>query len=171
MSCGSSAATVSSRGKRRCAYRPLPSTPSCSSWRRSSSSTSSSLSSASCSVSASRSRCARKRTWADVRRLYLRRMLWLFLFGVAHAVLIFYGDILIYTRAGPAPHMDGFHEAIERSWMGLAFALLVPVVLRTLLSGLPLLTEGRSIPPRCSRRGGAPQQRSTSPSPTVPTPT
>lgn len=80
---------------------------------------------------------------ADVRRLYVRRMLWLFLFGVAHAVLIFYGDILhLYAVLGLL--LIGWVSRRERTivvW-GLAFALLVPVALRTLLWGLPFLTAG-----------------------------
>ena len=80
---------------------------------------------------------------ADVRRLYLRRMLWLFLFGVAHAVLIFYGDILhLYAVLGLL--LIGWVSRSDRTivGLGLAFALLAPVVLRMLLSGLPLLTGG-----------------------------
>jgi len=80
---------------------------------------------------------------ADVRRLYVRRMLWLFLFGVAHAVLIFYGDILhLYAVLGLL--LIGWVSRRHRTivlW-GLAFALLIPVALRTLLWGLPFLTAG-----------------------------
>ena len=80
---------------------------------------------------------------ADVRRLYVRRMLWLFLFGVAHAVLIFYGDILhLYAVLGLL--LIGWVSRSDRTIVGwgLAFALLVPVALRTLLWGLPFLTGG-----------------------------
>lgn len=80
---------------------------------------------------------------ADVRRLYIRRMMWLFLFGVAHAVLIFYGDILhLYALLGLL--LMGWISRSDRTIVGwgLAFALLAPITLRTFLWGLPLLTAG-----------------------------
>ena len=80
---------------------------------------------------------------ADVRRVYVRRMLWLFLFGVAHAVLIFYGDILhLYAVLGLL--LIGWVSRGDRTIVGwgLAFALLVPVALRTLLVGTSLPHRG-----------------------------
>ncbi len=78
-----------------------------------------------------------------VRRLYVRRMLWLFLFGVAHALLIWYGDILhLYAVLGLL--LIGWVSRSDRALVGwgLAFALVVPVAVRTLLWGLPLITGG-----------------------------
>jgi uncharacterized protein len=78
-----------------------------------------------------------------VRRLYVRRMLWLLLFGVAHALLIWFGDILhLYAVLGLL--LMGWVARSDRTLIGwgLAFAILVPVAVRAVLLGLPNLTAG-----------------------------
>lgn len=78
-----------------------------------------------------------------VARLYVRRMLWLFLFGAAHAILIYYGDILhLYAVLGLL--LIAWVSRSDRTialW-GLGFALLVPIAVKALLLGLPVLTGG-----------------------------
>jgi uncharacterized protein len=76
-----------------------------------------------------------------VRRFYVRRMLWLFLFGVAHALLIWFGDILhLYAVLGLL--LIAWVARSDRTLIGwgLAFAILVPVAVRAVLLGLPNLT-------------------------------
>jgi uncharacterized protein len=78
-----------------------------------------------------------------VRPLYVRRMLWLFLFGVAHAFLIYYGDILhLYAVLGLL--LIGWVSASDRTLVGwgLAFAVLFPAAVQALLLGLPVVTGG-----------------------------
>lgn len=78
-----------------------------------------------------------------VRRLYVRRMLWLFVCGVAHALLIWYGDILhLYAVLGLL--LIGWVARSDRALVGwgLTFALLIPVAAHSVLWGLPILTEG-----------------------------
>src|SRR5687767_7347970 len=80
---------------------------------------------------------------APVKRLYVRRMLWLLAFGIAHALLGFYGDVLhLYALLGLI--LIGWVTRSERSLIGwgLAFAVVLPVAVRALLWGLPALTEG-----------------------------
>jgi uncharacterized protein len=80
---------------------------------------------------------------APVKRLYVRRMLWLLAFGIAHALLGFYGDVLhLYAVLGLL--VIGWVARGERSLIvwGLAFAVVLPVAVRALLWGLPALTEG-----------------------------
>ena len=55
---------------------------------------------------------------ADVRRLYLRRMLWLFLFGVASGADLLRGHPASIRRAGPAPHRMGFTKRSNDRWIG-----------------------------------------------------
>ena len=95
---------------------------------------------------------------APVRRLYLRRMLWLLAFGVAHALLAFYGDVLhLYAVLGLL--LVGWvtrSEAALIGW-GLAFAIVLPVAVRALQWALPAITDG-SIDPEAvteARRGAA----------------
>lgn len=93
-----------------------------------------------------------------VKRLYVRRMLWLLLFGIAHALLAFYGDVLhIYALLGLL--LIGWVTRSERSLLGwgLAFAVVLPVAARALAWGVPLLTEGAIDPEAISeaRRGVA----------------
>ena len=80
---------------------------------------------------------------APVRRLYRRRMLWLLVFGIAHALLAFYGDVLhLYALLGLL--LIGWVARSEKALIGwgLAFAILVPVVVRAMQWALPALTEG-----------------------------
>lgn len=95
---------------------------------------------------------------APVRRLYVRRMLWLLAFGIAHALLGFYGDVLhLYAVLGLL--LIGWVTRSERSLIGwgLAFAVVLPVAVRALTWGLPLLTDGAIDPEAVSeaRRGAA----------------
>lgn len=78
-----------------------------------------------------------------VKHLYVRRMLWLLAFGIAHALLGFYGDVLhLYAVLGLL--LIGWVTRSERSLIGwgLAFAVVLPVAVRALAWGLPLLTDG-----------------------------
>src|SRR5688572_6527399 len=80
---------------------------------------------------------------APVKRLYVRRMLLLLAFGIAHALLGFYGDILhLYAVLGLL--LIGWVMRSERSLVGwgLAFTVVLPVAVRARLWRLPLLTEG-----------------------------
>jgi uncharacterized protein len=80
---------------------------------------------------------------APVKRLYVRRMLWLLAFGIAHALLGFYGDVLhIYAVLGLL--LIGWVARSEKALIGwgLAFAIVLPVAVRALTWGLPLLTDG-----------------------------
>ena len=80
---------------------------------------------------------------APVRRLYVRRMLWLLAFGVLHGILVYYGDILhLYALLGLL--LIGWVARSDRALIGwgLAFAIVLPVALRALLWGLPSLTGG-----------------------------
>jgi uncharacterized protein len=79
----------------------------------------------------------------DVTRLYLRRLLWLLAIGVAHAVFVWYGDILhLYAVLGLL--LIGWVARSDRMLIvwGLAFAVVAPVAVRALLWGLPWLTGG-----------------------------
>lgn len=80
---------------------------------------------------------------APVRRLYLRRTLWLLAFGIAHALLAFYGDVLhLYALLGLL--LIGWVARSEKALIGwgLAFAIVIPVAVRALQWALPALTEG-----------------------------
>lgn len=80
---------------------------------------------------------------APVGRFYVRRMLWLFAFGIVHALLAFYGDVLhLYAVLGLL--LIGWMTRSERSLIGwgLAFAVVAPVALRGLLWAMPALTDG-----------------------------
>lgn len=80
---------------------------------------------------------------AAVRRLYVRRMLWLFVFGAAHAVLICYCDILhLYAVLGLL--LIAWMSRPDRTLVGwgLAFALLGPLALSGVLLALPVLSGG-----------------------------
>jgi uncharacterized protein len=80
---------------------------------------------------------------AGVNRLYVRRMLWLLAIGVAHAVFVWYGDILhLYAVLGFL--LIGWVASSDRALIGwgLAFAVCAPVAARALLWGLPWLTGG-----------------------------
>jgi uncharacterized protein len=95
---------------------------------------------------------------APVKRLYLRRMLWLLAFGIAHALLGFYGDVLhLYAVLGLL--LIGWVRRSERSLVGwgLAFAVVLPVAVRALLWGFPALTDGAIDPETVfeARRGAA----------------
>ncbi len=80
---------------------------------------------------------------AGVRSLYVRRMLWLFIFGVAHALLIWYGDILhLYAVLGLLLIWWASRSNRVLVGWGLAFAVLVPVVVRAFLWALPVVTGG-----------------------------
>lgn len=93
-----------------------------------------------------------------VKHFYVRRMLWLLAFGIAHALLGFYGDVLhLYAVLGLL--LIGWVARSERSLVGwgLAFAVVLPVAVRALAWGLPLLTDGAIDPEAVSeaRRGVA----------------
>src|SRR5688572_10299473 len=80
---------------------------------------------------------------APVMRLYLRRMLWLLAFGIAHALLAFYGDVLhLYALLGLL--LIGWVARSERALIGwgLAFAVVLPVAVPALQWALPALTDG-----------------------------
>ena len=80
---------------------------------------------------------------APAARLYLRRMSWLFLLGAAHALLVWYGDILhLYAVLGLL--LAGWVTCSDRTLIrwGLVFALVAPVAVRALLWGLPSMTGG-----------------------------
>jgi len=87
-------------------------------------------------------RCANDSV-APADRLYLRRMSWLFLFGAAHAFLVWYGDILhLYAVLGLL--LIGWVTCNDRKLIcwGLVFALIAPVAVLALLWGLPSMTGG-----------------------------
>ena len=95
---------------------------------------------------------------APVRRLYLRRMLWLLAFGIAHALLAFYGDVLhLYAVLGLL--LIGWVARSEKALIGwgLAFAVVLPVAVRALQWALPALTDGAIDPEAMTeaRRGVA----------------
>ena len=95
---------------------------------------------------------------ARVKRLYLRRMLWLLAFGIAHAVFAFYGDVLhLYAVLGLL--LIGWVTRSESSLIGwgLAFAVVLPVAVRALQWALPGLTGGEIDPEAMTevRRGAA----------------
>ena len=97
---------------------------------------------------------------APVKRLYVRRMLWLLAFGIAHALLAFYGDVLhLYAVLGLL--LIGWVTRSERSLIGwgLAFAVVLPVAVRALLWGLPLVTDGAIDPEAVSEARRAPPSR------------
>ena len=80
---------------------------------------------------------------APVKRLYRRRMTWLLAFGIAHALLAFYGDVLhLYALLGLL--LIGWVTRSEKALIcwGLAFAVVLPVAVRALQWALPALTEG-----------------------------
>jgi uncharacterized protein len=80
---------------------------------------------------------------APVARLYLRRMSWLFLLGAAHALLVWYGDILhLYAVLGLL--LAGWVTCSDRTLIrwGLVFAIVAPVAVRALLWGLPSMSGG-----------------------------
>jgi uncharacterized protein len=80
---------------------------------------------------------------APVRRLYVRRMLWLLAFGALHGTLVYYGDILhLYALLGLL--LIGWVARSDRALIGwgLAFAIVLPVAVRAVLWGLPSLTGG-----------------------------
>jgi len=80
---------------------------------------------------------------AGVRRLYVRRMLWLFLFGVAHAFFIWYGDILhLYAVLGILLIGCVSLDSRQLVWWGIAFAVFIPIAVKALLWGLPLVSGG-----------------------------
>lgn len=83
----------------------------------------------------------------EVLSLYVRRMLWLLLFGVAHMLLLWYGDILhLYAVFGLL--LIAWISRSDRTLVGwgLAFATLVPVAVRAVLTGLPYLSGGELDP-------------------------
>ena len=95
---------------------------------------------------------------APVKRLYLRRMLWLLAFGIAHALFAFYGDVLhLYAVLGLL--LIGWVTRSESSLIGwgLAFAVVLPVAVRALQWALPGLTGGEIDPEAMTevRRGAA----------------
>ena len=95
---------------------------------------------------------------APVKRLYLRRMLWLLVFGIAHALFAFYGDVLhLYAVLGLL--LIGWVTRSESSLIGwgLAFAVVLPVAVRALQWVLPGLTGGEIDPEAMTevRRGAA----------------
>ena len=95
---------------------------------------------------------------APVKRLYLRRMLWLLAFGIAHALFAFYGDVLhLYAVLGLL--LIGWVTRSESSLIGwgLAFAVVLPVGVRALQWALPGLTGGEIDPEAMTevRRGAA----------------
>ena len=99
---------------------------------------------------------------AGVTRLYRRRMLWLLVIGIAHAVFIWYGDILhLYAILGFL--LIGRVASSDRvlvGW-GLGIAVAVPVVVHAVLWSLPMLTSGALDPAAAfeSRWGMAKAQR------------
>jgi uncharacterized protein len=75
--------------------------------------------------------------------LYVRRLLWLLGFGVAHMFLVWYGDILhLYALLGLL--LIGWVSRSNRTLVagGIAFAILVPVLIEAILWLLPRITEG-----------------------------
>lgn len=80
---------------------------------------------------------------AEVTPLYVRRMLWLLLFGIAHMLFLWYGDILhLYAVLGLL--LIGWVSRSNRTLVGwgLAFTLLVPTAIKGTIWGLPLLSGG-----------------------------
>lgn len=78
-----------------------------------------------------------------VKRLYLRRMLWLLAFGVVHALLAFYGDVLhLYAVLGLL--LIGWVTRSETALIGwgLTFAIALPIAVRALQWALPVATDG-----------------------------
>ena len=87
-------------------------------------------------------RRARERE-AEVTPLYVRRMLWLFLFGIAHMFVLLAGDILhLYAVLGLL--LIGWVSRSDRTVLGwgLAFAVLVPVAIKATLWGLAIVSDG-----------------------------
>ena len=95
---------------------------------------------------------------APVKRFYVRRMLWLLAFGIAHALLAFYGDVLhLYAVLGLL--LIGWVARSEKALIGwgLGFAVVLPVAVRALQWALPALTDGAIDPEATTeaRRGVA----------------
>jgi uncharacterized protein len=93
-----------------------------------------------------------------VKGLYLRRMLWLLAFGLAHAMLAFYGDVLhIYALLGVV--LIGWVARSDRMLVGwgLALAIVSPTAVSALLWAFPALTGGAVDPAAAfeSRRAAA----------------
>ena len=95
---------------------------------------------------------------APVKRLYLRRMAWLLAFGIAHALLAFYGDVLhLYALLGLLLIGCVARSGKALVGWGLVFAVVLPVAVRALQWALPALTEGAIDPEAMTeaRRGVA----------------
>jgi uncharacterized protein len=79
----------------------------------------------------------------EITPVYVRRMLWLLLFGVAHMLFLWYGDILhLYAVLGLL--LIGWTHRSDRSLVrwGVVFTVLVPLAIRATLRGLPIITGG-----------------------------
>lgn len=78
-----------------------------------------------------------------VTPLYVRRLLWLLVFGVAHMFLVWYGDILhLYALLGLL--LIGWVSRSNLTLVagGFAFAVLVPVLIKGILWLLPHISGG-----------------------------
>ncbi len=79
--------------------------------------------------------------WPDTRRVLRRRGRWLIAFGFAHALLLFFGDILI-TYGFLALVLVGMVRARDRVLLGVA-ALWIPVFAAlAMLPAWAIVTEG-----------------------------
>lgn len=79
----------------------------------------------------------------EITPVYKRRMLWLLVFGLAHMFFLWYGDILhLYAVLGLL--LIGWTARSDKVFVGwgLAFAVLIPVMLQAGLSGISFITGG-----------------------------
>jgi uncharacterized protein len=77
------------------------------------------------------------------KRLFVRRMSWLFVFGVAHALFIWSGDILhLYAVLGILMMSVASSSDRKLIVIGLIAAVLLPSVVRTTISFIPYMTDG-----------------------------
>jgi uncharacterized protein len=79
----------------------------------------------------------------EITPVYVRRMLWLLLFGVAHMLFLWYGDILhLYAVLGLL--LIGWTRRSDRALVcwGVVFTVLFPLAIRATLRGLPIVTGG-----------------------------
>jgi uncharacterized protein len=78
-----------------------------------------------------------------VTPLYVRRLMWLLVFGVAHMLLIYYGDILhLYALLGLLLIVWATRSDRALVAWGFAFTVLVPVLIEAALWLLPRVSGG-----------------------------
>ncbi|MFC7528926.1 DUF418 domain-containing protein [Actinoplanes sp. GCM10030250] len=79
--------------------------------------------------------------WPDVRRLLRRRSLWLIAFGFAHALLLFFGDILV-TYGLLALILVGMVRARDRVLLWVAGLWILVFAALAMLPAWAIITEG-----------------------------